>query len=92
MLKKARDFSESEGRARYVAAAENFRMPYWDWAIVVPQGQSVLPTSISSPEIQVIEPGAGGRSSRIDNPLYSFRFHPINPSPGDFPNNTVFSF
>ena len=64
-------------------------MPYWDWAVVVPRGESVLPASLSSKTISVITPESGGRPATIDNPLYSFRFHPINPSPGDFPNNTV---
>lgn len=89
MVKKAGEFSESEGRSRYLAAAQSFRIPYWDWAIVVPAGQSVVPTSLSSTSIQVIQPGSGGKSTTIDNPLYSFQFHPINPSEGDFPDNQV---
>jgi tyrosinase len=89
VLKKASEFPESQGRARYEAAAREFRMPYWDWAVVVPPGQSILPASLSSRTISVITPSSGGQRTTIDNPLYSYRFNPINPSPGDFPNNTV---
>lgn len=88
-MKKAQQFSESENRARYVAAAQSFRMPYWDWAIIVPAGQSVVPTSMSSQQILVIAPGSDGKQTSINNPLYSFRFHPVNPSDGDFPDNQV---
>ena len=89
VLKKAREFPENQGRARYEAAAQDFRMPYWDWGLVLPSGQSVLPTSLSSRTIAVVTPQSGGRLTTIDNPLYSYRFHPINPAPDDFPDNTV---
>ena len=64
-------------------------MPYWDWGLVLPRGQSVVPTSLSSRTIAVVTPQSNGRLTTIDNPLYSYRFHPINPSPDDFPDNTV---
>jgi tyrosinase len=69
-------------RARYVAAAKDFRVPYYDWALLPAPGRSSFPSSISSSKINVT--GADGKPTQIDNPLYSFRFHPINPSPGDF--------
>jgi tyrosinase len=61
---------------RYVAAAKNFRMPYWDWAAVPPTGQSVYPLSVGgSPAVSV--DGPVGRQI-IANPLYSYVFKPLN--------------
>lgn len=84
MQKKATEFPQSAGRDRYVAAAKDFRMPYWDWAAVLPAGTSVFPTSLSTKTINVVTPTSGGKPTPIDNPLYSFKFHPLNPTPGDF--------
>lgn len=89
VLRIASAFPENQGRARYVAAARDFRMPYWDWGLVLPRGQSVVPTSLSSRTIAVVTPQSNARLTTIDNPLYSYRFHPVNPSPDDFPDNTV---
>ncbi|ESZ91618.1 hypothetical protein SBOR_7980 [Sclerotinia borealis F-4128] len=41
-------------RERYTAAAGNFRIPYWDWAVVPAAGQSVLPASVTTPTIAVL--------------------------------------
>lgn len=86
--KKAGDFPESEGQDRYMAAARDFRMPYWDWAIVTGRGQGVLPRSVQSETVNVFTPTSGGQRVPMDNPLYSFRFHPLNPSEGDFPDDS----
>lgn len=83
--KKATEYPESQGRARYVAAAKDFRMPYWDWAAVLPAGTKVFPTSLSSKTLNLVTPTSGGKPTPVDNPLYSFKFHPVNPTPGDFP-------
>lgn len=82
--KKATEFPVAEGRARYVAAAKDFRMPYWDWAAVVPLETDSFPSSLSSETIDVVTPTSQGRPTPIDNPLYSFKFHPVNPVRGDF--------
>lgn len=82
--KKATEFPVAEGRGRYVAAAKDFRMPYWDWALVVPRGTNSFPSFFSSRTISIITPTSQGRPTPIDNPLYSFRFHPVNPVRGDF--------
>ncbi|SLM36604.1 Uncharacterised domain, di-copper centre [Lasallia pustulata] len=89
--KIAGDFPKSEGRDRYLAAARDFRMPYWDWAIVTGQGQGVLPLSVQSPQVEVISATSGGKRVPMDNPLYSFHFDPLNPTEGDFPDDSQFS-
>ncbi|KAH7128377.1 tyrosinase precursor [Dendryphion nanum] len=63
-------------RAGYVAAAKNFRMPYWDWALrITGDGRnqiSAFPTALSSSSLTVVD--VDGVSKPISNPLYSFRF------------------
>lgn len=85
--KKAGDFPKSAGQDRYVAAARDFRMPYWDWAIVTASGQGVLPPSVQFETVNVVTPESGGKRVPMKNPLYSFHFHPLNPSKGDFPDD-----
>jgi len=63
-------------RERYVAAAANFRIPYWDWAVTPTGGSTILPDSVKSPSI-VINGPAGVQT--IANPLYSYRFQPLDP-------------
>ncbi|KAL5320201.1 hypothetical protein ACEPPN_011002 [Leptodophora sp. 'Broadleaf-Isolate-01'] len=62
-------------RDQYMAAAANFRIPYWDWAASPPGGRSILPDSVMSPSIVVNGP-AGVQT--IANPLYSYRFQPLD--------------
>lgn len=66
-------------------------MPYWDWAIVTGQGQGVLPLSVQSPQVEVISATSGGKRVPMDNPLYSFHFDPLNPTEGDFPDDSQVS-
>ena len=73
-----------EVRQRYVDAAVTFRMPYWDWALTPPSGESVLPGSLQ--ELNVLVDGPVGAQT-IGNPLYSYDFHPLNPD--DIPNFPV---
>ena len=63
-------------RDRYVTAAANFRIPYWDWAVVPPDGQSVLPVSISGSDSISVDGPAGNQT--IANPLFSYEFKPLN--------------
>ncbi|EEP82835.1 predicted protein [Uncinocarpus reesii 1704] len=68
-------------RSQYIAAAENLRIPYWDWA-----SNPVLPSSLINTQIQITTPQ--GRQS-ITNPLYSYT---INPTTGKgFPSNDPLS-
>ncbi|KAK3337241.1 hypothetical protein B0T19DRAFT_481606 [Cercophora scortea] len=67
---------EGEARQRYMEAAATFRIPYWDWALNPPTGQSVLPLSVGgSPYVDVNGPSG---VQRIANPLFSFTFKPLN--------------
>lgn len=56
-------------------AALSWRHPYWDWAAAPPAGQSVYPSSLSSPTINVTMPNG---TNTIANPLYSYKFHPVS--------------
>ena len=52
-------------------------------------GDSVLPGSMQADTVQVVTPTSGGQPTDLKNPLYSFDFHPLNPSQGDFPLKEV---
>ncbi|KAH6678140.1 hypothetical protein B0J14DRAFT_582032 [Halenospora varia] len=55
-----------ELRSTYQAAADNFRIPYWDWA-----SDYRVPPAITQPQIQVITPTG---IQTITNPLYQYKF------------------
>lgn len=63
---------------QYVAAAANFRIPYWDWAAVPPTGQSVVPPSVYGSATMTVN-GPNGQQV-IANPLYAYHFTPLDPS------------
>ncbi|KAI3329304.1 Di-copper centre-containing protein [Xylariaceae sp. AK1471] len=63
---------------RVQKAAKRFRIPYWDWAVTPPAGESVLPLSISGSSIMNVS-GPNGVQN-ISNPLFSFTFKPFNGS------------
>ncbi|KAK3938775.1 hypothetical protein QBC46DRAFT_389579 [Diplogelasinospora grovesii] len=67
---------------KYVAAAKDFRMPYFDWATVPPTGSSAFPPTLASPNITIVD--VDGKTKPVANPLNRFTFHPVNPSQGDF--------
>ncbi|ORY14554.1 hypothetical protein BCR34DRAFT_599107 [Clohesyomyces aquaticus] len=64
-------------RERYISAAENFRIPYWDWAL---GASDTVPDVFVTPTISVV--GTDGLPQTIPNPLYRYEFHPV--IPGDF--------
>ncbi|KAI0164959.1 Di-copper centre-containing protein [Xylariaceae sp. FL1272] len=76
-----------EDRDRYQRAAKRFRLPYWDWALTPPEGESVLPLSVGgSPNVNVSGPNG---IQNISNPLFSYTFRPFNGSIfPDAPYNT----
>ncbi|KAF3061355.1 Tyrosinase [Daldinia childiae] len=80
-------FYPPELQDRFQKAADTFRIPYWDWAAVPPNGVSVLPLSVgASPIINVTGPNG---VQTISNPLFSYVFRPFNSSTfPDFPYNT----
>ena len=75
----ANQFSDYR-RAQYLPAAEEVRLPYWDWA-----SEETIPSIVSAPTVEVVKPfvnGTGGRTT-IDNPLFSYMFQ--NDLPPDIP-------
>jgi tyrosinase len=68
----------SSNRATYQAAADSFRMPYWDWA-----ASATIPTSLTSSSITINTPTG---SKTISNPLFRYNFHPTV-GPPDFPSS-----
>ncbi|KAF6810967.1 tyrosinase precursor [Colletotrichum sojae] len=81
-------FTDSTERALYEAAAADFRMPYWDWAMTPPEGESSFLPDFETPGIQVYGPNG---LQFIANPLYSYKFRPLDTkvfSEGDFPTWT----
>ena len=62
--------------AQYQAAATTLRIPYWDWA-----RNATMPDVTNQPKITINTPTG---SQLIDNPLYTYTFHP-RPSTSDFP-------
>jgi len=55
-------------------AAANLRQPFWDWAL-----NSTPPDQVIALE-QVTITGPNGNQIQVDNPLYHYNFHPIDPS------------
>nr|BAF74396.1 tyrosinase [Pholiota nameko] len=61
-------------KAAWVQAAANLRQPYWDWAAnAVPPDQV-----IASKKVTIT--GSNGHKVEVDNPLYHYKFHPIDSS------------
>ncbi|OWP06274.1 hypothetical protein B2J93_2512 [Marssonina coronariae] len=58
----------------YQTAADNFRIPYWDWASV-----PTMPAVVNQPTVQITTP-AGVKN--VTNPTFRYVFHefPLNPS------------
>lgn len=74
-----------ETRDKYIEAAKDFRLPYWDWAKLPPKGEANLPAFIGADKTcSVITPTSCGKEVQIPNPLYSYKFAQVNPTPGDF--------
>ena len=64
--------------AQYQAAATTLRIPYWDWA-----RNATMPDVTNQPKITINTPSG---AQLIDNPLYTYTFHP-RPSTSDFPTS-----
>ncbi|KAF8964476.1 common central domain of tyrosinase-domain-containing protein [Flammula alnicola] len=61
-------------RASWVQAATQLRQPYWDWA-----ANAVPPDQVIALK-QVTITGPNGQKVTADNPLYHYKFHPVDPS------------
>ena len=83
MTEAANEFPNGPLRQRYYQAAVSFRVPYWDWAAVPPDGGPTMPDSVTSPTVNVTVPSGDNVTTttiQISNPLYSYAFHPLVPS------------
>lgn len=65
-------------RQSYVDAAKTLRIPFWDWAV-----NPNLPESTTYQKISINTPTG---QQTLDNPLYSYKFHPL-PLGTDIPSN-----
>ncbi|CAD6504360.1 BgTH12-06091 [Blumeria graminis f. sp. triticale] len=74
----AKAYPEGPIRERYVNAASNFRIPYWDWASAQSTGNQTQPQDFGLiPNVKIDGPAG---TQMIANPLYSYKFHPLNAS------------
>lgn len=75
LFKQVRIIAEtaSTNRARWLAAADAFRMPYFDVGLGAKAGE--LPDFFTSPHIQVT--GPNGVPNVIPNPLFQYDFQPV---------------
>lgn len=74
-------------RSQYVSAAQDFRLPYWDWGLLPATGQNAFPSSIAGAQIQVT--GTDGKPQTIPNPLERYNFNLDNLNSGAFPDAPV---
>ncbi|KAI0754754.1 photo-regulated tyrosinase [Daedaleopsis nitida] len=76
LQKYAKDVAETYtvDKPRWQKAAANLRQPFWDWA-----RNAVPPAEVISQK-QVTITAPNGKKTQVDNPLYHYRFHPIEPS------------
>ena len=68
-------FPNSTERQLYQQAASDFRWPYWDWSAKAPDGQPQFPSVFWGPIIDQYGPEG---TQAIQNPLYSYQFHPLD--------------
>ncbi|KAF2277714.1 Di-copper centre-containing protein [Westerdykella ornata] len=76
VAKQIADQFPTDTRSAYQDAANKLRVPYWDWAKAVPDSEPVVPTALSNDKVQVTFPN--GTTSEIVNPLFEYRFHPLD--------------
>ncbi|KAJ6261097.1 Tyrosinase [Drechslerella dactyloides] len=78
MRNLANQYPAGNTRSRYQAAANRFRLPYWDWA-----SNAQVPDIIGSqPQVTVEKPQG---FVRINNPLFTYSFHPFSSSIFPYP-------
>lgn len=85
MWNYAQDIAASypdENRDTYVAAATTLRVPYWDWASDPP-----MPDALVTPTITINTPEG---QQEVNNPLYTYKFHPL-PVGTDIPSDNPVS-
>jgi tyrosinase len=70
--------------ARYQAAAEEVRLPYWDWSSTTTQSR--IPAAVKQESISVNSPTG---QSTIANPLFSYKFLSPQPAASGLGSQTV---
>ncbi|KAG9229730.1 common central domain of tyrosinase-domain-containing protein [Amylocarpus encephaloides] len=79
---QAQKIAKQYNTPEYQTAADNFRMPYWDWAEV-----PTMPDVITTPTLTIDTPSG---PTTVTNPLYEYKFQqfPLNETwfPGDQDN------
>ncbi|KAI9789424.1 MAG: hypothetical protein M1833_002418 [Piccolia ochrophora] len=77
-LTLAAKFKDPAQKAKYTAAADDVRLPYWDWAS---DTQQHIPSVLLQTSLTVVKPDSAGvgRTTVIQNPLYSYRFQNAQP-------------
>jgi hypothetical protein len=55
----------------WTGAAQDFRMPFWDWA---DPEKPVIPADALTPMIKVWVPETYPMEKEVDNPLYAYKF------------------
>ncbi|ERF69584.1 hypothetical protein EPUS_01914 [Endocarpon pusillum Z07020] len=69
---------------RWQAAAEEVRLPYWDWSSTTTQSR--IPAALKQPSISVNTPSG---QATIANPMYSYKFLSPQPAASGFGPQTV---
>ncbi|CAD0083012.1 unnamed protein product [Aureobasidium vineae] len=73
----AQSFPAGATRNKYVAAAQNWRYPYWDWAATPCSSCKAFPDLIANQWATVTTPTG---VQTIANPLFRYDFHPVSVS------------
>ncbi|KAI5244883.1 Di-copper centre-containing protein [Aureobasidium subglaciale] len=73
----AQSFPAGATRNKYVAAAQNWRYPYWDWAAAPCSSCKAFPALLSDQWATVTTPTG---IQTIANPLFRYDFHPVSVS------------
>jgi tyrosinase len=55
----------------WTTEAQNFRLPYWDWA---DPHKGTYPDEALNENVSIIQPGTNGQEKQMKNPLYNFQF------------------
>ncbi|KAF7563483.1 hypothetical protein G7046_g620 [Stylonectria norvegica] len=90
MLYVANQFTLEEDQEKHVKAAEGFRQPYWDWALLQTVETPVFPDEATKSDVvEVIMPESLRKfynltknddgSVKIRNPLYAYEFQSTTP-------------
>ncbi|KAL1310828.1 hypothetical protein AAFC00_001065 [Neodothiora populina] len=75
ILAAANAFPEGPTRTKYVTAAGNWRMPYWDWAMEPCSTCNAYPTVLTEQYVNLDTPTG---MQWIENPLFRYDFDPIS--------------